>query len=210
MTLIPRGQARGLTWFIPGEDPTLISKQQIFARIVGALGGRATEQVVFGDAEVTTGASSDLAQVTTPSFVLSVVVFKIFLSRIGGRMYMLHNMLIQGRPCTCPCPCPSTCCTRNVTVQVSCKVNKLFLSHGSMTVGGHMNFSMLCATPPAVSLTVAWAVAAGDVHGQADGGQLRFLRHWPMVPVGPLSTVSGHDHAHDGQEQHFREPADED
>lgn len=63
VTLIPRGQARGLTWFIPGEDPTLISKQQIFARIVGALGGRATEQVVFGDAEVTTGASSDLQQV---------------------------------------------------------------------------------------------------------------------------------------------------
>ncbi len=63
MTLIPRGQARGLTWFVPGEDPTLISKQQIFARIVGALGGRAAEEVIFGDAEVTTGASSDLQQV---------------------------------------------------------------------------------------------------------------------------------------------------
>jgi cell division protease FtsH len=65
VTLIPRGQARGLTWFLPGEDPTLISKQQIFARIVGALGGRAAEEVVFGDAEVTTGASSDLQQVTS-------------------------------------------------------------------------------------------------------------------------------------------------
>lgn len=63
MTLIPRGQARGLTWFIPGEDPTLISKQQIFARIVGALGGRAAEEVIFGDAEVTSGASGDLQQV---------------------------------------------------------------------------------------------------------------------------------------------------
>merc|ERR1711904_294993 len=64
VTLIPRGQARGLTWFIPGEDPTLISKQQIFARIVAALGGRAAEEVVFGDAEVTTGASGDLQLVT--------------------------------------------------------------------------------------------------------------------------------------------------
>ncbi|KAL6784536.1 FTSH2 [Auxenochlorella protothecoides x Auxenochlorella symbiontica] len=64
LTLIPRGQARGLTWFIPGEDPTLISKQQIFARIVSALGGRATEEVVWGSAEVTTGASSDLQQVS--------------------------------------------------------------------------------------------------------------------------------------------------
>lgn len=47
----------------PGEDPTLISKQQIFARIVGALGGRAAEEVIFGEAEVTSGASGDLQQV---------------------------------------------------------------------------------------------------------------------------------------------------
>lgn len=46
-----------------GEDPTLISKQQIFARIVGALGGRAAEEVIFGEAEVTSGASGDLQQV---------------------------------------------------------------------------------------------------------------------------------------------------
>lgn len=65
VTLIPRGQAKGLTWFIPGEDPSLLSKQQIFARIVSALGGRAAEEVIFGDPEVTTGASGDLQQVTS-------------------------------------------------------------------------------------------------------------------------------------------------
>lgn len=32
VTLIPRGQAKGLTWFIPGEDPSLISKQQVSGR----------------------------------------------------------------------------------------------------------------------------------------------------------------------------------
>merc|ERR1712070_914179 len=52
VTVIPRGQAKGLTWFIPGDDPTLISKSQLQARIVGALGGRAAEEVVFGMAEV--------------------------------------------------------------------------------------------------------------------------------------------------------------
>jgi len=65
VTLIPRGQARGLTWFMPSEDQTLISRAQILARIVGALGGRAAEEVVFGDAEVTTGAGNDLQQVTS-------------------------------------------------------------------------------------------------------------------------------------------------
>jgi len=64
VTVIPRGQAKGLTWFTPGEDPTLISKSQIFARIVGTLGGRAAEEVIFGRAETTTGASSDLMQVS--------------------------------------------------------------------------------------------------------------------------------------------------
>ncbi|KAK3027595.1 hypothetical protein RJ639_042271 [Escallonia herrerae] len=64
VTLIPRGQARGLTWFIPGEDPALISKQQLFARIVGGLGGRAAEEVIFGEPEITTGAAGDLQQTT--------------------------------------------------------------------------------------------------------------------------------------------------
>jgi cell division protease FtsH len=64
VTLVPRGQARGLTWFTPGEDQSLISRAQILARITGALGGRAAEEVVFGDAEVTTGAGNDLQQVT--------------------------------------------------------------------------------------------------------------------------------------------------
>ncbi|KAF3320096.1 ATP-dependent zinc metalloprotease FTSH 6 [Carex littledalei] len=64
VTLIPRGQARGLTWFLPGEDPSLVSKQQIFARIVGGLGGRAAEEVIFGESEITTGAAGDLQQIT--------------------------------------------------------------------------------------------------------------------------------------------------
>lgn len=65
VTLIPRGQARGLTWFTPSDDQALISRAQILSRIIGALGGRAAEEVVFGDAEVTTGASNDLQQVTS-------------------------------------------------------------------------------------------------------------------------------------------------
>ncbi|MFN4278996.1 ATP-dependent zinc metalloprotease FtsH2 [Thermosynechococcus sp.] len=64
VTLVPRGQARGLTWFMPSEDAGLISRSQLMARMAGALGGRAAEYVVFGDAEVTTGAGNDLQQVT--------------------------------------------------------------------------------------------------------------------------------------------------
>ncbi|CDN10469.1 Cell division protein FtsH [Richelia intracellularis] len=64
VTLIPRGQAQGLTWFTPNEEQGLITRGQLKARITGALGGRAAEDVIFGDAEVTTGAGNDLQQVT--------------------------------------------------------------------------------------------------------------------------------------------------
>jgi cell division protease FtsH len=64
VTLVPRGQAQGLTWFTPSEDQGLISRAQILARISGALGGRAAEHEIFGDAEVTTGAGGDLQQVS--------------------------------------------------------------------------------------------------------------------------------------------------
>ncbi|MFN4195379.1 MAG: cell division protein FtsH, partial [Thermosynechococcus sp.] len=64
VTLVPRGQARGLTWFMPSEDSGLISRSQLMARMAGALGGRAAEYVVFGEAEITTGAGNDLQQVT--------------------------------------------------------------------------------------------------------------------------------------------------
>ncbi|HIK46096.1 MAG TPA: ATP-dependent zinc metalloprotease FtsH2 [Leptolyngbyaceae cyanobacterium M65_K2018_010] len=64
VTLIPRGQAQGLTWFTPSEEQMLISRAQLLARISGALGGRAAEDVIFGEAEVTTGAGNDLQQVS--------------------------------------------------------------------------------------------------------------------------------------------------
>jgi len=65
VTLIPRGQALGLTWFIPNEEQGLISYSQIKARITATLGGRAAEDVVFGKSEVTTGATNDLQYVTS-------------------------------------------------------------------------------------------------------------------------------------------------
>ncbi|MCP2732139.1 ATP-dependent zinc metalloprotease FtsH2 [Limnofasciculus baicalensis] len=64
VTLVPRGQAQGLTWFTPSEEQGLITRAQLKARITGALGGRAAEEEIFGYSEVTTGAGGDLQQVT--------------------------------------------------------------------------------------------------------------------------------------------------
>lgn len=65
ITLVPRGGAKGLTWFTPEEDQTLVSRSELLARIITTLGGRAAEQVVFGTPELTTGTSGDLQRVTS-------------------------------------------------------------------------------------------------------------------------------------------------
>ena len=80
ITLIPRGAAKGLTWFTPEEDQTLVSRSQLLARIITTLGGRVTEQVVFGDPEVTTGASNDLQQITN---IARQMVTRYGMSNIG-------------------------------------------------------------------------------------------------------------------------------
>jgi cell division protease FtsH len=64
VTLIPRGQALGLTWFTPNEEQGLVSRSQLKARIAATLAGRVAEEIVFGKAEVTTGAGDDLQKVT--------------------------------------------------------------------------------------------------------------------------------------------------
>ena len=80
VTLIPRGGAKGLTWFAPEEDQTLVSRSQLLARIITTLGGRVAEKVVFGDSEITTGASNDLQQVTS---VARQMVTRYGMSSIG-------------------------------------------------------------------------------------------------------------------------------
>ena len=80
VTLMPRGSARGSTWFMPGEDQSLISRSQLLARITGILGGRAAESIIFGDPEITTGASNDLESVTS---IARQMVSVFGMSRIG-------------------------------------------------------------------------------------------------------------------------------
>jgi cell division protease FtsH len=62
ISIIPRGQALGVTFQSPSTDRYGYSAKYLRGRIIGALGGRAAEEVVYGD--MTTGAESDLDQVS--------------------------------------------------------------------------------------------------------------------------------------------------
>ena len=63
ITIIPRGNAGGLTVYRPQEDDNLGSKQEMFDRIVSALGGRIAEQLMLDDISI--GASSDIQTATS-------------------------------------------------------------------------------------------------------------------------------------------------
>jgi cell division protease FtsH len=62
VSVTARGMAGGYTIMLPEEDRTLMSKRKLFADMVGLLGGRAAEELVFND--ITSGAANDLERVT--------------------------------------------------------------------------------------------------------------------------------------------------
>jgi cell division protease FtsH len=62
VSIIARGMAGGYTMALPEEDRTLMPRKKLMADMVGLLGGRAAEEIVFDD--ITSGASNDLERVT--------------------------------------------------------------------------------------------------------------------------------------------------
>lgn len=64
VTIIPRGRALGLTMSLPERDKYSQTKTELNSRLAVLFGGRVAEQIIFGDANVTTGASSDIQQAT--------------------------------------------------------------------------------------------------------------------------------------------------
>ena len=82
ITIIPRGMAGGVTWYLE-EDSSFFSRAKFKAIIASALGGRIAEEIVFG--EITTGASSDLQQVTKLS--RSMVTQYGMSDELGPRVY---------------------------------------------------------------------------------------------------------------------------
>ena len=94
VTIIARGQAGGYTKTVPEEDRTLVTSDQLEARLAMAMGGRAAEELIFG--EVTTGASNDLEQATN---IARTMVTRFGMSKkLGPRTFgKREDMVFLGR-----------------------------------------------------------------------------------------------------------------
>src|SRR5699024_9687399 len=64
VTIVPRGQAGGYAVMLPKEDRFIVTKRELFDKIVGLLGGRVAEEMIFGEDHVSTGASNDFQRAT--------------------------------------------------------------------------------------------------------------------------------------------------
>ncbi len=104
ISIIPRGRAGGLTWFTPSEERMesgLYSRSYLQNQMAVALGGRIAEEIIFGEEEVTTGASNDLQQVTSVArqmvtrFGMSDRLGPVALGRQQGNMFLGRDIAAE-------------------------------------------------------------------------------------------------------------------
>ncbi|MFN3679359.1 ATP-dependent zinc metalloprotease FtsH3 [Thermosynechococcus sp.] len=104
VSIIPRGRAGGLTWFTPNEDQMdsgLYSRAYLQNQMAVALGGRIAEELVFGEDEVTTGASNDLQQVARVArqmvtrFGMSDRLGPVALGRQTGNIFLGRDIMAE-------------------------------------------------------------------------------------------------------------------
>merc|ERR1712078_441915 len=97
ISIIPRGNAGGLTFFTPSEERMesgLYSRAYLQNQMAVALGGRVAEEIVYGEDQVTTGASNDLQQVANVArlmitkFGMSEKIGPVALGRSQGGMFL--------------------------------------------------------------------------------------------------------------------------
>ena len=104
ISIIPRGNAGGLTFFTPSEERMesgLYSRAYLQNQMAVALGGRVSEEIVYGEDEVTTGASNDLQQVASTArqmitrFGMSDTIGPVALGRAQGGMFLGRDIAAE-------------------------------------------------------------------------------------------------------------------
>lgn len=88
VSIISRGMALGVTWFMPEEDKHLYAKSKFESQLASLLGGYVAEEIIFGKEHITTGASNDLEKATE---IARKMVTLYGMSPLGPVIYGDHN-----------------------------------------------------------------------------------------------------------------------
>jgi len=92
-TIVPRGMALGMVTQLPDADDTSVSRRQLLAKLDVCMGGRVAEELIFGEKDVTTGASSDFEQATKMAYAM---VTKYGMSSALGAVSVDENSPVSG------------------------------------------------------------------------------------------------------------------
>ncbi|MCJ7462544.1 MAG: ATP-dependent zinc metalloprotease FtsH, partial [Candidatus Baumannia cicadellinicola] len=96
VTIIPRGRALGVTFFLPEGDIISASRQKLESQISTLYGGRLAEEIIYGSAKVSTGASNDIKVATT--IARNMVTQWGFSDKLGPLLYIEEeNEVFLGR-----------------------------------------------------------------------------------------------------------------
>lgn len=93
VTIVPRGRAGGYAIMLPKEDRFIVTKTELFEQVVGLLGGRVAEEIVFGNQS--TGASNDFEQAT--AIVRSMITEYGMSNKLGPVQYEGNHKVFIGR-----------------------------------------------------------------------------------------------------------------
>ena len=93
ITIIPRGQSLGSTWSTPKEDTAHLTRNEMYEKIVGLLGGRVAEDLFLGD--ISTGASNDIDRAT--KLARDMVARYGMCERLGTVSYLDDGEVFIGR-----------------------------------------------------------------------------------------------------------------
>ncbi|QGZ97997.1 ATP-dependent zinc metalloprotease FtsH [Mycoplasma sp. NEAQ87857] len=125
ITIIPRGQAGGYNLMMPENEKYNYTKEELLASIASFMGGRAAEEIIYGESKITTGASDDINKATT---IARRMVTEFGMSDLGPIKYMDES----GSPFLGKTLATSSSISNQISHEIDLEVRKIILEAKSI------------------------------------------------------------------------------